>query len=290
MTNKPARVDELALHHQRPAGYNAPLLPLFLNDYREVAEPLHPVEPLVELWERDAPRVGERLQDLQEAQLQVVALQWAHPVALYAAPLALAATGRLQQRRVEERGHGRDATGQEDGFYLPLATALLLLAACLDLSGRLVLLLTLLPLLLLLALLLPLAVLGVPDGLLADSVAGLGALALLLLDHIERRTDDGALVLDGPARPLLGHLLRDALLVHAAEEDGPCDAAGVFALHEQALALALGKAEGLAVAAGKELALARVYFLPAEGIDFDAHCDCLTMEFHKMGPTQVGIR
>lgn len=49
--------------------------------------------------------------------------------------------------------------------------------------------------------------------------------------------DDAALVLDRLARALLGHLLRDALLVDAAEDGRPRDLARVLALQEERLLL-----------------------------------------------------
>lgn len=49
--------------------------------------------------------------------------------------------------------------------------------------------------------------------------------------------------------------LRDALLVLPAEEDGPCNPAGVLALEEQALGLAILETEDLAVTADVQLAL-----------------------------------
>lgn len=74
-----------------------------------------------------------------------------------------------------------------------------------------------------------LLVLGVLDGLLAGGGAGLGALVAALLDHIERGTDDGALVLDGTAGTLLGNLLYVArrispvhLLLRSAAQDPSC--------------------------------------------------------------------
>lgn len=45
------------------------------------------------------------------------------------------------------------------------------------------------------------------DGGGAGGATGLGALCSTLLDHVERGTDDGTLVLDGAASALLGDLL-----------------------------------------------------------------------------------
>ena len=49
--------------------------------------------------------------------------------------------------------------------------------------------------------------------------------------------------------------LRDTLLMLPAEEDGPCNPAGVLALEEQALGLAILETEDLAVTADVQLAL-----------------------------------
>lgn len=46
-------------------------------------------------------------------------------------------------------------------------------------------------------------------------------------------TNDSTLVLDGLPRPLLGNLLRDTLLVHAAVHYRPSDLTGVLALQEK---------------------------------------------------------
>jgi len=57
--------------------------------------------------------------------------------------------------------------------------------------------------------------------------------------------DDATLVLDVLARALLCDLLCDALLVHAAEDDGPGDLARVLALVRQRLALGCAEPEDL---------------------------------------------
>lgn len=49
--------------------------------------------------------------------------------------------------------------------------------------------------------------------------------------------------------------LRDALLVLPAEENGPCDPAGVLALEEEGLGLSVLETEDLGVTADVELAL-----------------------------------
>lgn len=102
-----------------------------------------------------------------------------------------------------------------------------------------------------------LLLLGLLDSLGARGGAGLGALAPLLLDHVERGTDDGTLGLDSTAGPLLGDFLlresvilsfhasageqerpaepylRDTLAVLAAVEGRPGDHTGVLPLQEE---------------------------------------------------------
>jgi len=93
------------------------------------------------------------------------------------------------------------------------------------------------------------------DGLLAGGAAGLGALGTLLLDHVQGSTNDGTLGLDGAARALLGDLLRDTLAVLATVQNGPRNAAGVLALEEKRLRLAVLEAEDLAVTTDVDLTL-----------------------------------
>lgn len=64
-------------------------------------------------------------------------------------------------------------------------------------------------------------------------------------DGSEIGTDDTTLVLHGLARPLLGDLLRDTLLVHATVSLGPGDLTRVLALEEEGLVLGGGEAEDL---------------------------------------------
>lgn len=96
-------------------------------------------------------------------------------------------------------------------------------------------------------LLLPLllVVLGLGKSLSLSSGTDLGLLVPTSGNAVEGGTDDGTLVLDGAARTLLGSLLADALLVHAAGEDRPGDLARVLALEEEGLALRRDEAEGL---------------------------------------------
>lgn len=65
----------------------------------------------------------------------------------------------------------------------------------------------------------------------------LGLLLTLGLDGGNVGADDTTVGLDGLARPLLGLLLADALLVDAAVDDGPGDLARVLALQEERLLL-----------------------------------------------------
>lgn len=84
---------------------------------------------------------------------------------------------------------------------------------------------------------------------------GLGAHRAALLDDVQGSTNDGTLGLDGTASALLGDLLRDTLAVLATEQDSPGDAAGVLALQEQGLGLAVLETEDLAVATDEQLTL-----------------------------------
>ena len=59
----------------------------------------------------------------------------------------------------------------------------------------------------------------------------------------------------GPGQQRKWAYLRDTLAVLAAEEDGPGDTAGVLALQEERLRLALLEAEDLAVTTDVELTL-----------------------------------
>lgn len=52
-----------------------------------------------------------------------------------------------------------------------------------------------------------------------------------------------------------GSYLRDTLLVLSAEQNGPCDTAGVLALQEEGFGLSILEAEDLAVSTDVELAL-----------------------------------
>lgn len=92
-------------------------------------------------------------------------------------------------------------------------------------------------LLLLLVLLGLLLRLGLLDGRLPLGCADLRGLVPASSNGSEVGTNDSALVLDGLARPLLGNLLRDTLLVHAPVNYCPGDLARVLALQEERLGL-----------------------------------------------------
>jgi hypothetical protein len=100
-----------------------------------------------------------------------------------------------------------------------------------------------------------LLLLALLDGLGAGGAAGLRSLRATLLDHIERGADNGTLGLDGTASALLGNFLGNALAVLSSVKDRPGDTAGVLALQEQRLRLAVLEAEDLAVTADIELTL-----------------------------------
>jgi hypothetical protein len=89
----------------------------------------------------------------------------------------------------------------------------------------------------------------------ASGGTGLGALGALLLDHIERSTNDATLLLNGTAGALLGDFLRDTLAVLATVQDSPGDATGVLSLQEQRLGLAVLESEDLAVTTDIDLTL-----------------------------------
>ena len=74
---------------------------------------------------------------------------------------------------------------------------------------------------------------------------GLCGLVPPCLDGGKVGTDDTTLVLHSLARPLLGNLLRNTLLVHATVDLSPGDLARVFALEEERLILGGGEAEDL---------------------------------------------
>lgn len=90
-----------------------------------------------------------------------------------------------------------------------------------------------------------LVLLALGNGGLASGSTNLGLLVSASVDLLERGTDDTALVLDGLARALLGHLLGDTLLVKSAVGDSPGDLTGVLALQEERLVLGADKAEDL---------------------------------------------
>jgi hypothetical protein len=116
-----------------------------------------------------------------------------------------------------------------------------------------------------------LLLLSVTEGSSAGSGTDLGLLVALGADGLPGSTDDGTLVLDGAAGALLGNLLRDTLLVHAAEKDGPGDLTGVLALQEQRLGLAIDETERPAVDADVNLTLARVDLGSREGANLNLH-------------------
>jgi hypothetical protein len=105
--------------------------------------------------------------------------------------------------------------------------------------------------LLLLCLLGLLLLLGLADG----RRAGLQTIRSRLVapcgDGSEVGADDTTLVLHGAARALLRDLLRDTLLVHPTVHLRPGDLAGVLALQEERLILAVCETEDLAFSCRK---------------------------------------
>jgi len=103
-----------------------------------------------------------------------------------------------------------------------------------------------------------LSLLDLSEGGLSRSGANLWLLVSLLLDDLERSTDDGSLDLLGLSGLLLGHLLGGALLVQSSVHLSPADLSGVRLAVESGLALAINKSEGLGVATNKSDAVGRV--------------------------------
>lgn len=119
--------------------------------------------------------------------------------------------------------------------------------------------------LLLLSLLSSLGVLG------SGGVSGLGSGVSLLLDHIERGTDDTSHGLDGLSGSLLGNLLSDSLLVLSSVKNGPGDSSGVLSLLEQRSGLGGVESEDLGVASDEEGTSAGVDLVARKGVEFDFH-------------------
>lgn len=92
-----------------------------------------------------------------------------------------------------------------------------------------------------------LLVLAGGNGGLTGSSTDLGLLVSLGSDGSKVGTDDTTLVLHVAARTLLGDLLRDSLLVHATEDNGPGKLTGVLALEEEGLGLGGDETERLKV-------------------------------------------
>ncbi|KAG5456864.1 MAG: hypothetical protein BJ554DRAFT_3265, partial [Olpidium bornovanus] len=161
--------------------------------------------------------------------------------------LRLARTGETSEQHVEMPGEhfrGCRCGGQKknDQFHL-LLDPLLLLGSFLRLLGG-------------------------ADGGVACGGADLGLLGALGTDGFPGCADDSALVLDGLAGALLDRLLGDALLVHAAENDGPVDLPRVLALVEQRLDFAVQELERPVVGPDEGLSMTGVDLVPGKRADF----------------------
>lgn len=119
---------------------------------------------------------------------------------------------------------------------------------------------------------LPLADSGERDSPLGGT--DLGLLLTLGLDGGNVGADDTTVGLDGLARPLLGLLLADALLVDAAVDDGPGDLARVLALQEERLLLRRREAV-VAVSGTREEKETKV---DRAGVDVGRRCKSRTSE------------
>lgn len=105
----------------------------------------------------------------------------------------------------------------------------------------------------------------------SGGLSGVGSGVSLLLDHIERSTDNASGGLDGLSGSLLGNLLSDSLLVLSSVENGPGDSSGVLSLLEERGSLGRVESEDLGVASDKEGTSAGVDLVARKGVDFDFH-------------------
>lgn len=100
-------------------------------------------------------------------------------------------------------------------------------------------------------------------------------LVSLLLNLLQRSTDDWSLVLDSSSGSLLGGLLRDTLLVVSSVQDGPSNSSWVLSLVEQRGRLRGLESENLGVTSDKQGTSTWVNLSTREGVDFDLHFSSL---------------
>lgn len=96
------------------------------------------------------------------------------------------------------------------------------------------------------------SLLGLLQSLLSGSLSLSRLLVSLLLDLLQRSTDNGSLVLDGSSGSLLGGLLRDTLLVVSSVQDGPSNSSWVLSLVEQRGRLGGLESENLGVTSDEQ--------------------------------------
>lgn len=96
-------------------------------------------------------------------------------------------------------------------------------------------------------------------------------LVSLLLDLLQRSTDNRSLVLDSSSGSLLRSLLRDTLLVVSSVQDGPSNSSWVLSLVEQRSRLRGLESENLRVTSDKQGTSTWVNLGTREGVDFDLH-------------------
>lgn len=114
--------------------------------------------------------------------------------------------------------------------------------------------------------------LGQSQSLLSGGLSLSWLLVSLLLDELQRSTNNWSLVLDGSSSSLLGGLLRDTLLVVSSVQDGPRNSSWVLSLVEQRSGLGGLESEDLGVTSDKQGTSTWVNLRTGEGVDFDLHC------------------
>lgn len=121
----------------------------------------------------------------------------------------------------------------------------------------------------LIGLLLGLLGLGLLSGLLALGLTDLGLLGAASADLVDGGTDNSTLMLNSAAGALLGGLLSDTLLVHAAEDNSPVDLTRVLTLEEEGGSLGADELVGPRVQTDIGLPVTGVDLVTGEGADFE---------------------